>query len=148
MELLPAIFGLACLATVFLSRGSFLSIVLAGMWAASNIGWQLDALDMYPIMDAALACYALTIARKGNWQRVFFVATVVQLLLHICYYALGVEYVVTYLFLLNVTFAIELVAVSWEGLRDVRMDLLRCFRLVRSMGMGAGRLHQAKRLTK
>ena len=125
MELLPILFGAACTATVLFAVRSgdrvaiFLAVALTYIWAASNIGWQLDAIDMYPIMDTAVAIYALTIARNGGWQRVFFVAAVSQIILHVCYAAVGVDYVVAYLFWLNVTFAIELAAVSWEGLKDV-----------------------------
>ena len=125
MELLPILYGIACLATILFAMRTgrtstvFLAVVLAGVWAASNIGWQLNALDMYPIMDTAIAAYALTIARDGKWQRVFFAAAGSQVLLHVTFYLAGDSYVLAYLFLLNVTFAIELLAVSWEGLRDV-----------------------------
>ena len=154
MELLPILFGLACMATVAFAVRSgksatiFLAVVLTYIWAASNIGWQLDAIDMYPIMDTAVAIYALTIARNGGWQRVFFVAAVSQIILHVIYAILGVGYVVAYLFWLDVTFAIELAAVSWEGLRNARMDLSSWFHRLRRLGLGAGFFHAPKRLRK
>jgi len=128
MELLPALFGLGCLATIAFAvrtldwNTMFLSVVLMAVWAASNVGWQLNAMGKFPIMDVAVAAYGASLWAKDRgctWKFAFLYLAFSQLLLHVWRHLYGTDVELAYIFALDVTFALELLAVSWEGLSDV-----------------------------
>lgn len=139
MELLPALFGLGCLATIAFAvrtldgNAMFLSVVLTAVWAASNVGWQADTLGMFPIMDLPFALIALSLWRieRRDWQLAVLMLAVAQLILHVDYAVYGRDFELTYLALLDITFGLQLLAVSSRGIGNVGSDLRRWLRLVR-----------------
>lgn len=143
MGLIPALFGIACGAAILLASHSrdahamFLAVVLTCVWALSNLAWATAMLDLFPIMDLMIACYAfvMVLYNQSGWKIAFLMITFAQLLLHLCYALLGSSFTLGYFLLLNVTFAMELFAISWEGLINVGSWLHRRFcrlRLVRA----------------
>src|SRR4051812_6640491 len=103
MDLLPVLFGIACCLTVALARGGMrllLSVLLAESWAISNIGWQWNALALYPILDLVTACvaFALWHENKERWLGMFTYVAASQLVLHAAYEMLGQGFQIAYLF--------------------------------------------------
>lgn len=133
MELLPALFGIGCCLTVLLARGGtrlLLSVLLAESWAISNIGWQWNMLALYPVLDLVTACvsFALWHETKARWLGVFTYISASQLVLHAAYEILGQKFQLTYLFLLDTTFALELLVVSWRGIVQNGSHIFHRFR--------------------
>jgi len=139
MEPEAALFGLGCAATIAFGAAArdrmrlFLAIVLMMMWAASNIGWLMDALGYLPIMDlpfALLVTHLWHVERQG-WQLALAALAVTQLILHVDYAVFGRDFELTYLALLDLTFGLQLFAVSQRGIGNVGGHLHRWLRMVR-----------------
>jgi len=141
MDLLPALFGVACCLTVALARGGMrllLSVLLAESWAISNIGWQWNMLSLFPVLDLVTACvgFAMWHETKARWLGVFTCIAASQLVLHAIYEWAGFGFQHAYLFLLNATFALELLVVSWRGMVDAFDANVRGVRRFLARGMG------------
>jgi hypothetical protein len=120
-----------------------MALLLAESWAISNIGWQWDALPMFQPLDVAVACvgYAIWFETRKRWAGAFTLIAASQLGLHCIYEMEGSAFQIPYLFLLDLTFAAELVVVAWKGIEDVCAD---CVRWVRAVLATYRRLFEAK----
>jgi hypothetical protein len=146
---LPTLFGIACCLTVLLARGMsrmLLALILCETWAISNLGWQWNMLNIYPVIDLAIACisFVMWFETRSKWLGVFVALAASQLALHAIYDIEGAAFQLTYLFLLNVTFALELLVISWKGLANVRAAWVRCIRSFLSFRL---KLSAAKAMT-
>lgn len=151
MDLLPTLFGIGCCATTAASvvdrRRLFIALILDGIWALSMLGWQWNALDIYPVMDCAFACliFAMWFEVRARWLKALVYLAYAQLALHAFYQIEGVGVQTAYLLLLDVTFAAELFVVSWKGVANACAFGVRG---VRALLSSYQRLHAAKAVSR
>lgn len=126
METVPLLFGFACTATVVASlwsddeRAIPLAALCVASWAAYNVAWLADAMGWLPIMDLAITLYAFQMLRQqaAIWLGAFTWLGFGQLGMHAVNEMTSNVYIVAYLYMINITFAAQLLAVGSTGVSD------------------------------
>lgn len=155
--LVPGLLGAGCAVALWVAAQSrdadatYLALVLCNVWAMANMLWLMNQLWALPALD----CYAGYVAKKIWWHRrnrdaaILVHLVIVRLACHAVDTLTGHDFLVTYIWVLNISFALQLfVIIFWGGrigqFLDLGADCLR--RLGRALLPSAalGRLNNGR----